>query len=386
MTETPADMLPKKERLGTADAHGTYHPGWGWTMNTPLAESKQIASHLGGIRNGLVVSWPAGIAARGEMREQFTHVIDVAPTILDLLGLTVPASLDGVAQQPLEGTSFAYTFANAQAANRHTEQYFEMLGNRGLYQQGWRASTIPDRPPFGDTSGIDPMSFEWALYDLDRDWSQSKDIFDDHPERLEALRARFEECATTYGLHPMGNDQVNRMNDTSLRPSPLSGTGPRAYPAGDKRYRGGAFPKVAAGWRCKASLRVDDTLASGPILSLGSRFAGIRMYVQEGKPHFVVDPTGEEKDKRCVMSDNRLSLGDHEIEVVFTSSFPSIMTMTVDGTIAATARVEVFPVIMTPETYIGRSMIDAVPETANFTLLRLVVWDAGAAGLETGRS
>ena len=280
VTETPADMLPKRDRLGTADAHGTYHPGWGWTMNTPLAGSKQIASHLGGIRNGLVVSWPAGIAARGEMREQFTHVIDVAPTILEVLGLSLPQYVDGVSQQPLEGTSFAYTFADADAPNRHTEQYFEMLGNRGLYQQGWMASTIPDRPPFGDTSGIDPLAFEWALYNLEADWSQSTDIAQAHPDHLVALKSRFDECAESFGLHPLGNDQVTRMNDPTLRPRPLSGRGPRAYPAGDVRYRGGSFPRVGPGWRCEALVSLGNVKASGPILSVGSRFAGVSMSLQ----------------------------------------------------------------------------------------------------------
>lgn len=147
VTETPADMIPKRDLVGGPDYHGTYAPGWGWAMNAPLAESKQVASHLGGIRNGLVVSWPNGIAARGEVRGQFGHVIDIAPTIFDILGLELPELVDGAPQQPFEGTSLAYSFADATAPERHTEQYFEMLGNRGLYQHGWLASTIPERPP-----------------------------------------------------------------------------------------------------------------------------------------------------------------------------------------------------------------------------------------------
>lgn len=230
-------MIPKRELVGGPDYHGTYAPGWGWAMNAPLPESKQIASHLGGIRNGLAVSWPKGIGARGEVRGQFGHVIDIAPTIYEIIGLTLPEEVDGHPQMPLEGVSLAYSFADPAAPEQHSEQYFEMLGNRGLYQQGWMASTIPERPPFGETSGLQPLTYAWGLYDLTQDWSQSTDIAPDHPAKLAAMRARFEDLVTRFNLAPIANDQVARLNHR-FRPKALthsSATLPMSSPLSDTR-------------------------------------------------------------------------------------------------------------------------------------------------------
>ncbi|NEY91785.1 arylsulfatase [Tabrizicola oligotrophica] len=372
VTETPEQMIPKRDLVGGRDYHGTYHPGWGWAMNTPLAESKQIASHLGGIRNGLVVSWPKGIAARGEVRGQFGHVIDIVPTILELIGLDLPKAVDGHDQQPIEGTSLAYSFAHPTAAEAHDEQYFEMLGNRGLYQRGWMASTIPERPPFGDTSGLTPLTYDWGLYDLTRDWSQSTDIAPDHPERLAALRARFEECALRYGLYPIANDQVARLNH-DFRPRPLTGEGPRAYPPGETRYRNAAFPEMLPGWQAEALVEITAQDATFPILHSGSRFGGADMVVK-GAAVFTLNPTGRPED-RVTLATAKLAPGIHRIGVKFGPARPSEVVMTCDGVEVARAVADKFPSPMNPETFVGAPAIDdeaPVPASGG-RLLRLTV-------------
>jgi arylsulfatase len=369
LTETPETMLPKLDKLGGTDSHGTYAPGWGWVMNTPLAESKQVASHLGGIRNGLVISWPDRIKACGEVRTQFGHVIDIAPTIYEAVGIIPPETFDGVPQRPIDGLSLVYTFDDPEAPDRHVEQYFEMLGNRGLYQHGWMASTVPPRPPFADTSGLDPATFDWALYNLSVDWSQSTDISVANPGKLHSLQVRFEEIAEQFQVYPIGNDQVARMKG-DYRPHALTGTGPRLYPAGNTRYRESAFPPIGPGWKGTATVNLSAMEASGPIFSMGSKFSGAFFGVENGKPSFVLNPTGEEEHFTTICSERRLELGESKIEVSITKTQPPIAIMSINGSQVGSAEVLAFPSPMTPETFVGEFAIDQ-PHRALDTKFRL---------------
>ena len=369
--ETPELMMPRLDDLGGPDVHGVYHPGWGWAMNAPLAESKQIASHLGGIRNGLVVSWPDFITARGEVRPQFGHVIDIAPTVFDAAGIIPPTEVDGVGQQTIDGISLLYSFNDRDAADRHVEQYFEMLGNRGLYQHGWLASTIPAAPPFSDGSGQTPEEFDWALYDLKTDWSQSSDISPDHADRLAELKNRFEECAENFSIYPLANDQVARMYG-DYRPLAVTGTGPRAYPAGPTRYRDSSFPAVGAGWKGVARVRVDNGDESGVILATGSRLSGTQMLVDHGVPLFVLNPTGAQVDQTAVRSRHPLVPGDNVIEVAITVD---TVSMSVNGVIMGSTALGMIPKQVTSETFIGEPAIDESEQQpeAGFRLLSLTV-------------
>src|SRR6187200_2914465 len=175
--ETAEYLTARLDKLGGPDSYNHYAVGWAHAMNTPYQWTKQVASHWGGTRNGTIVHWPKGIKGKGEIRSQFHHVIDVAPTILEAAGLPQPASVNGIQQDPIEGVSMCYTFNDARAAERHETQYFEMFGNRGIYHKGWTAVT-KHRTPWA-TGQVQTIAFDddiWELYDTTKDWSQARDL------------------------------------------------------------------------------------------------------------------------------------------------------------------------------------------------------------------
>ena len=209
--ETPEFMIERLDDFGGPDSYNHYAVGWAHAMCTPYQWTKQVASHWGGVRNGTIVHWPARIKARGEVRPQFTRVIDVAPTVLEAAGLPEPAYVNGVLQKPLEGVSMAYSFDDAEADERHTTQYFEMFCNRGIYHQGWTAVTrhsIPwlmvgqERPALDDDV--------WELYDTNADWTQAKDLAAEHPDKLAELQRLFLIEATKYNVLPLDDRGIER--------------------------------------------------------------------------------------------------------------------------------------------------------------------------------
>ena len=169
--------MERLDKLGGPESYNHYAVGWAHAMNTPYQWTKQVASHWGGTRNGTIVHWPKGIKAKGEMRSQFHHVIDVAPTILEAAGLPEPISVNGVQQQPIEGVSMLYSFNDAKAAERHETQYFEMFGNRGIYHKGWTAVTRHKTPWLLVGEKTPPFDDDvWELYDTNKDWSQANNL------------------------------------------------------------------------------------------------------------------------------------------------------------------------------------------------------------------
>ena len=186
--ETPEFLISKIDEFGGPNAYNHYAVGWAHAMDTPYQWTKQVASHWGGTRNGTIVHWPNGIKAKGEVRSQFHHVIDVAPTILEAAGLPHPTIVNGIQQAPIEGFSMLYAFNDAKAAERHETQYFEMFCNRGIYHKGWTAVTRHGVPWLGAYK----RAFDedvWELYDTNTDWTQAHDLAKENPQKLAELQA-----------------------------------------------------------------------------------------------------------------------------------------------------------------------------------------------------
>ena len=211
--ETPEYLSARLEKLGGPESYNHYAVGWAHAMNTPYQWTKQVASHWGGTRNGTIVSWPKGIQAKAEIRSQFSHVIDVAPTVLEAAGIPQPFAVDGIQQDPIEGTSMLYAFNDAKAAEQHETQYFEMFGNRGIYHKGWTAVTH-HRTPWAALN-VKPPAFDddvWELYDTTKDWSQAKDLSKENPQKLHELQRLWLIEATRYKVLPIDDRLLEKMN------------------------------------------------------------------------------------------------------------------------------------------------------------------------------
>lgn len=216
--------LSRIDEWGLPGTSPHFAVGWAWAGDTPFQWVKQVASHFGGTRNGMIVQWPAWIADVGAKRFQFHHVIDVVPTILDVIGIAEPAIVNGVTQKPIEGVSMAYTFdrENADAPSTRTTQYFEMIGNRGIYHEGWMASCRHGRLPWVTKGTADFAADRWELYDIEDDFSQSEDLAARHPDKLQELRERFLIEAGRHDVFPLDDRFAERM-DATLRPSYFAG-------------------------------------------------------------------------------------------------------------------------------------------------------------------
>ena len=230
--ETPEFMVSKMDELGSPSSYNHYSVGWAWAMNTPLQWTKQVASHWGGTRNGTIVHWPSGIEERGGLRSQFTHVIDLAPTILEAAGLPEPVVVNSVQQSPMEGTSMLYSFNDGAAPEQHDLQYFEMFANRGIYHRGWSAVT-KHRTPWVMVGGDLPAFDDdlWELYDGSSDFSQARDLATDHPEKLAKLQRLWLIEATKYNVLPLDDRAAERLEPTLAgRPTLIHGSSQLFFP------------------------------------------------------------------------------------------------------------------------------------------------------------
>ncbi|HRK45200.1 MAG TPA: sulfatase-like hydrolase/transferase, partial [Nocardioides sp.] len=311
-----AEMAARLDTLGDPTTYAIYPVGWALAMNTPYPWTKQLA-HLGGTRDGMIVRWGNGIAARGEIRHQWHHVIDVLPTILEAAGVPAPAVYGGVEQQPIEGTSLAYSFDDADAPDRRTTQYFEMIGNRGVYHDGWTAVTrhgipwemvdTPDRPFDQD---------RWELYDHASDWSQAHDLAEQHPARLAELQRVFDEEAEKHHVLPLDDRVTERENpdvagrlDLHLGRSSLS-FGPRVG-----RLTEEAAPNVKnRSHVITADLEV-VTGTGGVVVAQGGRFGGWSLYLVHGVPHYAYNFAG--RDLTVVRGGKPIVPGRHDLVVRF---------------------------------------------------------------------
>ena len=216
--ETSEFLIARLDKLGGPESYNHYAVGWAHAMNTPYQWTKQVASHWGGTRNGMIVHWPKGIKAKGEHRTQFHHVIDLSPTILEAAGLPQPLFVDGVQQKPIEGVSMLYSFNDAKARRAHETQYFEMFGNRGIYHKGWTAVTRHKTPWLLVGEKTPPFDDDvWELYDTTKDWSQAHDLSKQMPEKLHELQRLWLIEATRYNVLPLDDRVAERMNSRSRR-------------------------------------------------------------------------------------------------------------------------------------------------------------------------
>ncbi len=288
----PVDVQMKwYDVWGTEQTYNHMSAGWSWAFDTPFTWFKQNASKLGGIRQGMVISWPGHIKDKGGLRDQFMHVIDVVPTILEVTGIPAPETVDGIKQAPIEGTSFAYTFdsKNARVPSRHKTQYFEMMGQWALYHEGWLLSTQVNRAPweaFG-AANPDPLNNQvLELYDLNKDFSQSQNLADKYPDKVKELKKMFIEEAKKYQVFPLDASVAARI--VAPRPNITAGRNEFVYtkpmvglPQGDSPFL------LNSSYTITADIEVPQGGAEGMILTSGGRFAGYGFYLLKGRPVFL---------------------------------------------------------------------------------------------------
>jgi arylsulfatase A-like enzyme len=288
----PVDVQMKwYDVWGTEQTYNHMSAGWSWAFDTPFTWFKQNASKLGGIRQNMAVSWPAHIKDTGGLRDQFMHVIDVVPTILEVTGIPAPETVNGIEQAPIEGTSFAYTFAkeNARESSRHKTQYFEMMGQWALYHEGWLLSTKVNRAPWEITGAAnpDPLNNQvLELYDLNRDFSQSRNIADRHPDKVKEMKKMFIAEANKYQVFPMDASVAARL--VAPRPNITAGRTEFVYTHPMVGLPQGDSPAILnSSYTMTADIEVPEGGAEGMILTSGGRFTGYGFYLLKGKPVFL---------------------------------------------------------------------------------------------------
>jgi len=292
LSDIPADVQMKwYDVWGTEMTYNHMSAGWSWAFDTPFDWFKQNASRLGGIRQNMVVSWPAKITDKGGQRDQFMHVIDVVPTILEATGIPAPKMVDGIEQAPIEGTSFAYTFdaANAKEPSHHKIQYFEMMGQWALYDEGWLLSTKVNRAPwqaFGPANP-DPLNNQvFQLYDLTTDMNQTRDIAAENPDKVTAMKAKFVEEAKKYQVFPLDASVAGRI--VAPRPNITAGRTEFVYTRPMVGLPQGDSPMLLnTSYSITAEIEVPEGGAEGMILTSGGRFGGYGFYLKAGKPVFL---------------------------------------------------------------------------------------------------
>jgi arylsulfatase len=358
------NMMPVAEQMkfydvwGTEQTYNHMSAGWSWAFDTPFTWFKQNASKLGGIRQGMAISWPGHIKDEGALREQFCHVIDLVPTLLEVCGIPAPDMVDGIKQAPVEGTSLAYTFdaKNAKEPSHHKTQYFEMLGQWALYHDGWLLSTAVNRAPweaFGPANP-DPLNNQvLELYDLATDFSQSHNVADKHPDKLKSLKQMFIAEAKKYQVFPLDASVAARV--VAPRPNITAGRNEFVYtrpmtglPQGDSPFL------LNSSYAISADIEIPQGGADGMILTSGGRFAGYGFYLLKGKPVFVWNLLDLERVKW--EGDEPLTPGQHNLEFNFqydglglgTLAFNSLSglgrsgtgTLKVDGKVVASQKME----------------------------------------------
>jgi arylsulfatase len=331
--ESVDTMLKDIDDWGSEKTYPHYAAGWAVAMDSPFSYTKQVASDFGGTRNGMVISWPKGIKAKGEMRSQFGHVVDIAPTIYEAAKLPAPKKVNGIDQDPLEGNSLVYSFDNAGAKETHTAQYFEMFGNRGIYSDGWYARTI-HRVAWQLKPSQSLQEDPWELYNSNEDFSLSNNLATSNAAKLKELQALFMSEAEKYHVLPIDDRLLERTNAELVgRPSVMEGRDSITYGPGMKGMGVDIFIATPGkSYTMTADVDVQSG-ANGVIVAQGGRFGGFSFYVKEGKPAFTYNYLGLEKSD--IVSSQALTPGKHTIVYDFKSDGGlgkgGIGTLTIDG-------------------------------------------------------
>ena len=292
--EKVEDMLQKIDQWGGPETYPHMAAGWAVALDSPFGWMKQVPSDFGGTRNGMVIHWPKGIKAKNGIRTQFSHVIDVAPTILEAIGLPEPTVVNGTPQIPMEGTSLVYSFEDAAAKERHTTQYFEIAGNRAIYHEGWFARTIHRAPWEAKPRRTLQDDSAWQLYDVRSDFSLANDLAAQNPKKLAELKAVFLAEAAKYHALPMDDRVFERLDAAAVgRPDLMGGRTSMTLGEGMTGMMEGVFINVKN--RSKtitAELEVPKGGANGTILAQGGRFGGWSLYVKDGVPAYAYNFLG----------------------------------------------------------------------------------------------
>jgi arylsulfatase A-like enzyme len=342
---TPEYLIAHIDDFGTPRAFNHYAVGWAHAMDTPYQWTKQVASHWGGTRNGTIVHWPRGIQAKGQLRSQFHHVIDIAPTVLEVARLPHTVMVNGVLQEPLHGVSMAYSFDDAKAAERHETQYFEMLCNRGIYHKGWTAVTRHGNLPWIVVGKQPPLSDDvWELYDTTRDWSQAHDLANQMPEKLAQLKRLFDLEASKYNVFPLDDRKAERANpDLAGRPAVVQGSTQLLFP-GMRRLQENAVINIKnKSHSATAEIDVPTTGAEGVIVAQGGNMGGWSLYAHQGTLKYHYNFLGMMQFE--VTAKSPLPAGTHQARMEFAYDGGGLgkggaATLYVDGDAVGTGRVE----------------------------------------------
>jgi arylsulfatase len=309
--ETVPDMLKHYDEWGSESTYPHFAAGWAVAMDVPFAYTKQVASDFGGTRNGMIIHWPAGIKAKGELRSQFGHVIDIAPTVYEVTTIPAPKMVNGIQQDPIEGTSLAYTFNDGGAAERHTVQYFEMFGNRGIYQDGWFARTI-HRPAWKQKPDNTLQEDKWELYNSIEDFSLANDLSAQNADKLKAMQDLFMAEAEKYHVLPIDDRLLERTNASLVgRPTVLGERTTMTLGEGMKGMGVDVFLDLRnKSYAITADVEVKAN-GNGVIVCQGGRFGGLSFYVKNGKPAFTYNYLGIESTD--IIASQALKPGNYQL-------------------------------------------------------------------------
>ncbi len=315
--ETPEFLIARLDKFGGPESFNHFAVAWAHAMDTPFQWTKQVASHWGGTRNATIVHWPRGIQAKGELRSQFHHVIDIAPTILEAAGLPEPVIVNSVQQKPLEGVSMGYSFEDAQAADQHETQYFEMFGNRGIYHKGWTAVTRHRTPWLTGAAELPAFDDDnWELYDTNTDWSQANDLANEYPEKLHELQRLWLIEAVRYNVLPLDDRFAERANPgLAGRPELIKGTRQLLFGGMGRLTESSILNTKNKSYAITAEVVVPETGAEGVIIALGGTTGGWSLYAKDGKPKYCYNFYGIQRT--YIEGQKEIPSGQHQVRMEF---------------------------------------------------------------------
>ena len=370
--ETPEYLNERIDKFGDPDSYNHYAVGWAHAMCTPYQWTKQIASHFGGTRNGTIVHWPKGIKSTGEIRSQFHHIIDVAPTILEAAELPHPTMVNGVLQKPIEGVSMIYSFNEAKAAERHETQYFEMMGNRGIYHKGWTAVTRRRIPWI--TGGEVGHTFDedvWELYDTTKDWTQAKNIAKENPGKLAELQRLWLIEAVKYNVLPMDDRMMERANpELAGRPQLVRGNRQLLFGGMGRLTENSIVNYKNKSHAVTAEVVIPEADANGVIVAVGGSIGGWSLYLKDGKLKYCYNFYGVEQ--YYTEASDKLTAGTHQVRMEFGYDGGGLakggnVKLFIDGKDVGKGRVEqTEPLVFSADETLDIGMETGSPVTADY--------------------